>query len=276
MQNSPIHKIVFAINKNKKGAEELATQLIEIVRDLSMVKIETYSHPLPSNVLKGMDDCMTIGGDGTLLGVVEEAIKENIPVLGINCGKLGFMTTFTAEEARIKLKQVLLGDYTITERKVLSCSSTNNEETILALNDLVIKTNSSRLAYLEVFSGEDLVNQYVCDGLVFSTPTGSTAYNLSAGGPLIHPHADVITMTPICPHTLSNRTIIFGNDTILTIRLGEDNHKICLSKDGKNCFKAEKPFPLKIRMADQMLKLIQQPNTSYYQVLRTKLKWGGV
>lgn len=276
MKNSPVRKIALVVNKNKEGAQELAEKLTKIAHRTGITEIESHVHPLTLGVLNDVDLCLTIGGDGTLLGAVEEVIKQNIPVLSINCGKLGFMTVFTPEEAKENFRQILLGGYTIAERKVLRCSSINAKASVLALNDLVIKANSSRLAHLEVFSEDDLVNQYACDGLIFSTPTGSTAYNLSAGGPLIHPNANVITMTPICPHTLSNRTIIFDGSTVLTVKLGEDTHKICLSKDGKSCFKLEEPFPLKISIAHEVLKLIQRTDKSYYQVLRSKLKWGGI
>ena len=128
-----------------------------------------------------------------------------MPIIGVNRGSLGFLTTFSAEEAATSLPALLAGDFRLAHRSILDCSTGPGRHD-LALNDVLIKAEiNSRIVRLEVVADDDLVTEYLCDGLIFATPTGSTAYNLSAGGPLVHPDAEVIAMTPICPHTLSNR-----------------------------------------------------------------------
>ena len=143
---------------------------------------------------------MAIGGDGTLLGVLDAALRSDCAVLGVNMGKLGFLATFSAEEAAKDLPKLVKGYYEITERSILCCT-TKSGESVYGLNDVVLKeTDGSGLIRLQVASNGTPVSEYDCDGLIFSTPTGSTAYNLSAGGPIIGIRVSAIAMTPICPY----------------------------------------------------------------------------
>src|SRR5581483_1562545 len=154
----------------------------------------TTRFPLPRGFLKNFDACCVIGGDGTLLGVARESAEQRVPIIGVNRGSLGFLTTFSADEARAHFAELLKGAFQIERRAMLDCSTGPGSHD-LALNDVLIKDEvNSRLVRLEVFADDELVTEYMCDGLIFSTPTGSTAYNLSAGGPIVHPGADVIAM----------------------------------------------------------------------------------
>jgi NAD+ kinase len=216
-----------------------------------------------------------IGGDGTLLGVVAAAARENVPVIGVNRGGLGFLTTFSAEEARAHFAELLTGAYQIATRALLECS-TGPDQRDLALNDVLIKDEvNSRLVRLEVLAGDELVTDYYCDGLIFTTPTGSTAYNLSAGGPLIYPTADVIAMTPVCPHTLSNRSIIFRSDVKLRVYNRLARSRLLVGMDGQRNLPFNPGSPVEISASPLKLGLVQRPDYSHFAVVRTKLQWSG-
>jgi NAD+ kinase len=270
---SSLKNITFVVNKDKSGALDLAYQLeTECHRYGCNPKILTL-HPVPEDALIGSDLCCVIGGDGTLLSVTQAAVKAQIPVLGINLGKLGFMA-FNTHDAKALLPEILKGNLEVSERHLLECTCTNGVSKI-ALNDVVIKTRSTRLARLQVYANEKLVNEYNADGLVFATPTGSTAYNLSAGGPLVDPTAPVLTMTPICPHTLSNRSVIFSENTVIRVEACNDLEDLYISRDGTTCFDSSDNFPLTIKIASKRIfKLVTNPEYSHFHLVNRKLGWG--
>lgn len=272
---SPIRKLAFVINANKPGAADIARDLMDIARQAGVETWSSEDFPAPAGLLKGADACCAIGGDGTLLGLASEAAREQVPLIGVNRGNLGFLTTYSAEEIRGTFPELIAGKYCIAQRSLLQCSSEGNP-TELALNDVVIKDEiNSRLVRLEVFADDDLVTEYVCDGLIFSTPTGSTAYNLSAGGPLIHADTDVIAMTPICPHTLSNRSIIFRSDVCLKVYNRTSHAKLTVLVDGQRTHQADPDTPVRISISSLRLPLIQRCDYSHFAVLRSKLGWNG-
>ncbi len=272
---SPIRSLAFVINAQKSGAPEIAEDLITIARSagVAVETIETF--PLPLDALVGHDACCVIGGDGTLLGIVPAAAHANIPIIGVNRGSLGFLTTFSAEEARHDFAAMLEGNYRVAERALLDCSTAPGQHD-LALNDVLIKDEKhSRLIELSVFANDEFVTTYTCDGLIFSTPAGSTAYNLSAGGPLIHPDAEVIALTPICPHTLSNRSIIFRSDVKLRIAPSHPDTCALVAVDGQRNLKICQGGEVEITVAAPRLKLIHRVGYEHFSVVRTKLKWSG-
>lgn len=272
---TPLKKIAIVVNADKSGASEVALCLEKLARDCGVETQRTEDFPVPAGFLRGMDACCAIGGDGTLLGLAVDAAREGVPVIGVNRGNLGFLTTFSAEEAKLQFREILAGRYRIAQRSLLQCC-TGGEACGFALNDVVVKDEvNSRLVRLEVFSGEELVTEYVCDGLIFSTPTGSTAYNLSAGGPLIHPDTEVIAMTPICPHTLSNRSIIFRPDVTLRVFNRTKRARLQVSLDGQRTQLAHDELPIEISSAQLKLPLIQRCDYSHFSVVRTKLGWSG-
>ena len=247
---------------------------MEIAKGCAVKTSITTEFPVPEDFLKNAEACCVIGGDGTLLSVVPSCIKWNVPVFGINQGKLGFLATFSAQEASDGFKEILEGNYQISERSMLQCHTANGKQAI-ALNDVVVKSQlPSRLIALEVLSNEHLVTQYYCDGLIFATPTGSTAYNLSAGGAIVHPRAKVLALTPICPHTLSNRGLILPDDTELRVRCLDNPTAALLSLDGQILFKDEPIFPINISKTKQPLSLLLMPYYSHFHILRNKLNWG--
>ena len=271
----PIRTLAFVVNEEKDGASDVARELEKIARQAGVKLKRTARFPLPRGYLRGCDACCVIGGDGTLLGVARESALHQVPIIGVNRGSLGFLTTFSADEARAQFGELLRGAFHVDHRAMLSCSIGRGTEE-LALNDVLIKDEvNSRLIRLAVYADEELVTEYMCDGLVFSTATGSTAYNLSAGGPIVHPSAGVIAMTPICPHTLSNRSIIFRDDVCLRVYNCSENSRLLVALDGQHNAKAGAHSPVQISVAKQRVPLAQRSGYSHFAVVRTKLKWSG-
>lgn len=270
----PIRRLAFVVNEDKEGAPALARELTAIARRAGVQLKQTSRFPLPNGYLKGFDACCVIGGDGTLLGVARESAREQVPIIGVNRGSLGFLTTFSADEARGNFSELLAGGFQIDFRSMLDCSTGPGTHD-LALNDVLLKDEvNSRLVRLEVFADGELVTDYTCDGLIFSTPTGSTAYNLSAGGPILHPAAGVVAMTPICPHTLSNRSVIFRENVRLRVFNRSDRSRLLVAMDGQRNLKVSS-HPVEISIAKVKLPLAQRASYSHFAVVRTKLKWSG-
>jgi NAD+ kinase len=271
----PIQSITFAVNSSKPGAATAARNLAEIAKREGVATTISTDYPLPIDALRGQDLCCAIGGDGTLLGVLDAALESGSAVLGVNLGKLGFLATFTQGEAADDFPTLIRGHYSIAERTVLCCTTAKGES-IYGLNDVVIKeTQGSGLIRLRVASDGNPVSEYHCDGLIFSTPTGSTAYNLSAGGPIIGPKVNAIAMTPICPHTLGNRTVIFDNSTRITVESAQPSPCPRITVDGRVHFEVDGNFPLEITVAKKNFRLMQNPDHSHFAIVRDKLNWGG-
>lgn len=271
----PIRKLAFVVNAEKDGAAALARELMATARRAGVRFKHTTRFPLPHGWLRGCDACCVVGGDGTLLGVARESARAQVPIIGVNRGSLGFLTTFSADEARTQFAGLLGGAFRVDHRAMLDCS-THNGTHDLALNDVLIKDEvNSRLVRLGVFADGELVTDYVCDGLIISTPTGSTAYNLSAGGPLLHPRAPVIALTPICPHTLSNRSIILREGVKLRVFNRSTESRLLVAMDGQRNLKVGTRSPVEISIATLRLPLAQRPDYSHFSVVRTKLAWNG-
>ncbi len=271
----PIRHLAFVVNRHKDGAPDLARELAAIARRAGVRFRQTTRFPLPRGFLDGFDACCVIGGDGTLLGVARESARAQVPIIGVNRGSLGFLTTFSAEEARAHFAELLAGGLTVDHRSMLDCA-TGPGVSDLALNDVLLKDEiNSRLVRLEVFADGELVTDYLCDGLIFSTPTGSTAYNLSAGGPILHPKAGVIAMTPICPHTLSNRAIIFRDSVRLRVFNRSARSRLLVAMDGQRSLRVTAQSPVEISVSQLRLPLAQRPDYSHFAIVRQKLQWSG-
>ncbi len=271
----PIRSLALVVNASKPGAVALARELSGTARAMGVRIKQTTRFPVPRGYLHGCDACCVIGGDGTLLGVAREATIEQVPIIGVNRGSLGFLTTFSSEEARSEFADLMRGRFRIDRRSLLECSVAGGPRG-LALNEVLIKDEvNTRLVQLEVSADGELVTDYLSDGLIFSTPTGSTAYNLSAGGPIIHPSASVIAMTPICPHTLSNRSIIFRDSVKLKVVNRLEGTRLLVALDGTAELHASAGETVDIATAPATLALAQHEDYSYFAVMRTKLKWSG-
>lgn len=272
-----VRNLVVVVNASKPGLSELAVEMAARAEKAGRGVRVVDSYPIPEGTFKGYDACCVIGGDGTLLSVAPEAAREGTRVFGVNMGKLGFLAMFKVDEAKKFFDAFLAGDFRVSERSLVECRSAGGN-VVTALNDIVISTTSSRASRLRVVADDTkLVNIYSADGIVVSTPTGSTAYNLSAGGPLIHPRTPVLTVTPICPHTLSNRGLVVGERTLLSISAESSSSSVRVICDGTTCFEGELAggLPVEIELAPKRLQLVLRPGYTYYELVRTKLGWSG-
>ena len=271
----PLTKIAIAANADKDGAREIADTIERLARAAGSEVRSTFNHPVEDGFLEDRDACFVIGGDGTLLGLLEEVVARRVPVAGIRHGQLGFLATFSPEDAQEALPPILQGQYDVAQRALLVCRDPSGRER-LALNDVVIKSaGQARLARLAVRAGDESVAEYSCDGLVFSTPTGSTAYNLSAGGPIVHPQADVVLMTPICPHTLTSRSVVFDGKTSLQVqRAPGDVTSLSVATDGRELPDEQSRLPLEVSVSQKTFPLLQEHGHSHFKVLRNRLNWG--
>lgn len=272
--SKPFQSVAFVVNRNKPNAQSVAQALSEIATNAGRTARVVDGFNLPDDLLKDMDLCCVVGGDGTFLSAVPQAIEHQVPIMGVNLGKLGFLCNFKAVKVQENFLEVLDGNYALTQRALLNCQ-TSTGDSARALNDIVIKQYaSSRLIELEVFCNDELVTELWGDGLIFASATGSTAYNLSAGGPIIHPGAKVFAMTPICPHTLSNRSVVFDQNTRLKINCKQEETTCELTLDGRMTIQQPAPFSFEIFLAQTTLSLVQPTDFSHFNMVRTKLKWG--
>ncbi len=216
-----------------------------------------------------VDFIVALGGDGTLISVARRTYKFDKPVLGINAGNLGFLTDINPENVEEFLDNFLMGNYRIDERMVIEIEYKKN--TLYAFNDVVIsKDVISSMINIQVDTNESFLNTYRGDGLIISTPTGSTAYNLSAGGPVVYPLTESFILTPICPHSLTQRPLVLPSDFILEISVKEYIAKLIL--DGQEIHSLNDKITLK--KAKRSAKLIHRSERNYFDVLREKLHWG--
>lgn len=267
-------RVVFVVNTSKPQALPLAQTLATVAERAGVAHRSITDYPLPKDFLEEDDLCVVIGGDGTILGAALSAAFCQVPVMGINLGSLGFLANFSAQEAPSTFATVLTGAFSLSQRALLRCTTSDGRE-VCALNDIVVKAYASQLVRLDVYSERQLVNHYHADGIVVATPTGSTAYNLSAGGPIVHPETPAVVLTPISPHTLSNRAIVLPEDHELEIHLCAEAPLVQGAADGRECFPAD-AFPLRLRVCPQTrFPLIHHREYSHFYVLRQKLRWTG-
>jgi NAD+ kinase len=232
-------------------------------------------------IAASVDLVLVLGGDGTLLSMAD-CIGEagsGIPILGVNFGSLGFLTEVTLPEILSSLEAAIGGSAPIEERLMLRTATRRAERTFaehLSLNDVVItKTARARMIDLSVYVGDEFVTRVKADGLIIATPTGSTAYNMSAGGPIVQPSVDALILTPIAPHTLSNRPIVIPATSVVRVQPNmEDRDELFVTFDGQVGFDLQAGDTITVRRAERPLRLIKPSTRSYFEILRTKLKWG--
>lgn len=231
----------------------------------------------PREAIPGLVDLvLVLGGDGTLLAMADRiaAADRDIPILGVNFGSLGFLTEITRPEIFDSLKAVVDGSADLDERMMLR--ATVGDQTFVALNDVVITRHAlSRMVEVSVWVGDQFVTTVKADGLIIASPTGSTAYNLSAGGPIVHPAMDAIVITPIAPHMLTNRPIVIpaSRDVRATMAAAAPDDGMHVTFDGQSGFPLAPGQAVVIGRARRPLRLIRSPERSYFEVLRQKLKW---
>ena len=225
-----------------------------------------------------VDMIVVLGGDGTMLNVARLVCERGVPILGVNLGGLGFITEVQKEEICDAMDKTLSGEYSIEDRMMLTAHIHRHGEKIAeytVLNDVVINKGAlARIIDLETYINKAYVTIFKADGLIVSTPTGSTAYSLSAGGPVLYPTLDCIILTPICPHTLTNRPTVLPDDALIEIMLKSVSEDVFLTLDGQVGFSLRKDDVVEIKRSPFKTRLIIPFERAYFQILRTKLKWG--
>jgi len=289
MRPTPTFKTIGIISRPRRS--NLAEVVPPLLRWLEERGVTPVLDPETAESLKGdglgktrhqvaeeADLLLVLGGDGTLLAAAREAALRGVPILPVNMGSLGFLTSFTVEELYPALEATLAGQSTINERVLLLVERVNRGEILTkqrVLNDCVVhKGTLARMIELELYIDDGFVCRYRADGLIVATPTGSTAYSMSAGGPIVHPNVESILITPICPHTLSDRPVVVRDTSKIELRVAESSESVFLTLDGQTGVPMQVGDRVRITRAKERLKLIQPPTKSYFEILRNKLKWG--
>ncbi len=231
-----------------------------------------------TTIVKHVDIMLSIGGDGTILSTARTIGKAKVPIMGIHMGGLGFLAEVTLPKSKNAILQVIEGDYSLEDRMVLAVDlqQSGDFQTYYVVNDLVVDRGSSpRLLATQVEISGQLLNDYVADGLIFATPTGSTAYSLAAGGPIVVPTLEAITITPICPHSLSARPIVVPSTEKIIMRFKEEQAGMSLTLDGQIKIEINSKSVVTIRRATWSIKLIRLPEMDYFHILREKMGWSG-
>jgi NAD+ kinase len=229
-------------------------------------------------VAAGSQLLLVLGGDGTLLAAARVAALHGIAILPVNLGSLGFLTSFTIEELYPALEDTLAGRYSVSERVMLKVDLVRGGkiiETQRVLNEAVVNKGAlARMIDLELRIDDAFVCRYKADGLIVGTPTGSTAYSLSAGGPIVHPAVEAFVITPICPHTLTDRPVMVRDSSSIEMKLLASTESVFLTLDGQKGIVLQTTDTVRIARAAELLRLIQPLKKSYFEILRNKLKWG--
>lgn len=222
---------------------------------------------------KNCDMVVSIGGDGTMLNTAFEVRHSSTPIIGVNFGKLGFLAEFDLAGFTDFLQDIKTKNYFIEERMTLSGECCSKE--LFAINDLVIDKGSwSKMIELTIKVDEDYVATFSADGLIVATPTGSTGYSLSTGGPIVNPKADVITLSPIAPHTLTMRPLVISSQQKVMVIVNSPSEKIQVSCDGQRVEYFDSPTVITIEKSKQPVRLVHSNRTNYFEILRNKLFWG--
>ncbi|MFA5803212.1 MAG: NAD(+)/NADH kinase [Melioribacteraceae bacterium] len=266
-----VKKIIAQLQQNGFGFI-LSESLLKHKNELdSASKFQSHT-----DLSKNSDMVVSIGGDGTMLNTAFEVKNSSTPIIGVNFGKLGFLAEFDLTSFTELLHDIKTKNYTIEERMALIGSSNgNNNDELYAINDIVIdKGPWPKMIELTIKVDDDYVSTFSADGLIIATPTGSTGYSLSTGGPIVNPKADVITLSPIAPHTLTMRPLVISSAQKITVMVNSPSEKIQVSCDGQRVNFFNSPAQLTIEKNKQPVRLIHSNRTNYFEILRNKLYWG--
>ena len=282
MENKQIRSVGIVVKPSHAEATVTASELSSWLRQRGIAQL---GEPISADEIKPENDLtldadliVVLGGDGTMISAARLVGGQDVLVLGINYGSLGYLTDFRIEEMFPALEAIVAGQYQIDRREMLTAEHWRNGEKLVSgrvLNDVVInKSALARIINIDVKLNGLFVNTFRADGLIVATPTGSTAYNLSAGGPIIYPSMNAIVMTPICPFTLTNRPIVVPDDALIEMTLDNENEGVVLSLDGQTGYPMKASDRVVIRKSSTTFNLVQPANRNYFDVLRDKLKWG--
>jgi NAD+ kinase len=284
----PIQRIGITSKPKKVEIREIVPPLIEWLRARQIevlidketgATIDSTEHCLTRNELPcHVDLVVVLGGDGTLLATARALNRKPVPILAVNLGGLGFLTVLTRDELYPTLEAVLAGQYRSERRVQLDAEVVRSHEvlsTFLALNDVVLNKGAiARVLDFDAWVDGQFVSTYKADGLIVSTPTGSTAYSLAAGGPVIAPTVSAFIITPICAHTLTNRPIVLPDSVTIEVAVKSQRESVYLTVDGQVGIAVRSDDRVRLRKAASYVEIVQPMHTSYFEILRQKLKWG--
>lgn len=281
MNVKEIRSVGIVVKPGHADARATAAELSAWLKDNGLEKVgETVSAgDITASALRmNADLVVVLGGDGTMISTARLVGDNDTLVLGINYGSLGYLTDFRFEEMFPALKSIIAGEYEIDRRVMLDAEHWRNDQLLATgriLNDVVVnKSALARIIEIDVRLNELFVNTFRADGLIVSTPTGSTAYNLSAGGPIVYPSMNAVVLTPICPFTLTNRPIVVPDRATIELMLHHENEGVVLSLDGQTGYPMRAGDRVVIHKSETTFNLVQPTNRNYFDVLRDKLKWG--
>jgi NAD+ kinase len=293
MERASIKRIGVVVKPHQPDALETLCRLTEWLaeKEIQLVGLAEIAHEQikqktgcaveivkDEQFAQSVDLILVLGGDGTMIATARMVGNAEVPVIGVNYGGLGYLAEFPIEELFSALEAILSGQYQVQKREMLSVELWRGEELITrnrVLNDVVVnKSALARIIEIEAYLDSQFVNLFRADGLIVATPTGSTAYNLSAGGPVIYPSMNAVVITPICPFTLSNRPIVVPYGSTIEVRLMTDKEEVALTLDGQVGFPLQVNDRIVIGKSNTTFNLVQPPTRNYFDVLRDKLKWG--
>jgi NAD+ kinase len=284
----PIQRIGIISKPRKSEVRDIVPHLLEWLKERRVEAcidketgaiLETNGRGLTRNEMPAQVDLIVVlGGDGTLLATARALNRRPVPILAVNLGGLGFLTVITREELYPTLEQVLAGNYQSERRVQIEGEIVRADEALssfLALNDVVLNKGAiARILDFDVLVDGQFVSSYKSDGLIVSTPTGSTAYSLAAGGPVIAPTVGAFIVTPICAHTLTNRPLVLPDSVTVEVVLKTEHESAYLTVDGQMGIAARSDDIVRIRKSGSYVELIQPKQKNYFEILRQKLKWG--
>lgn len=276
--------IGIVVNPSKKLSRKLLPETITwlksknlevlVVKEEKLDFIDNSLFISPKQLREKSDFVIAMGGDGTLLKAVRYIEESGKPIIGVNLGSLGFLTEIVVDELFPTLQKILEGRYHL-EKRILLNATVSNGKKFTALNDIVLHMGQSgRIIEIEIHIGDSHFANFSADGLIVSSPTGSTAYSLAAGGPIIQPGVEAQILTPICPHTLGLRPVIFSSKEVISIKLKTGTGIFVV--DGQTNIEVSEGFSFKVSQADYQINLVKATEKNYYEILRTKLHWGGL
>lgn len=274
--------IIAIFHHHKKNSVAIASDIRNFLEQHGVVVVaeDDEAHaigakPLSSVLPESVDVVISLGGDGTILRLIHKHPQIQAPIMAINLGGLGFMADIPADEVLPSLNNLLTGNYQVQPRIVIE-GKIHSKISNFAVNEIVIhRASNPCLIDLAIYVDDRYLNTFSADGMIISTPNGSTAYSLAAGGPILSPELDALVLTPICPHTISNRPIVLHPERNIRLEYISEHSSLEVTYDGFSCFGMNTGEALTITRSDRLFRLIGMPNHDYFATLRNKLGWAG-